>query len=172
MVILFLVIFLSWNAPLAVAQFREAGVEKLRVVVDAPDFTLKELGGGKVSLKELRGKIILLNFFSTLCPNCRRESPSFAKLHEEFKNTDLVLLKVVAKEKEKDLIKYKKEFNISSPILMDDNASITSAYGVSSSPQTFFINREGKIVGRILKELDWTSKNVRDLIEYLLKEKK
>jgi peroxiredoxin len=84
----------------------------------------------------------------------------------------LALLKVVAKEKEKDIIKYKKEFNISSPILIDDNASVTNAYGVSSSPQTFFINREGKIVGRILKETDWTSKNARDLIEYLLKEKK
>ena len=65
MVILFLVIFLLGNAPLAVAQFSEAGVQKLRVAVDAPDFTLKELGGGKVSLKELRGKIILLNFFAT-----------------------------------------------------------------------------------------------------------
>jgi peroxiredoxin len=172
MVVLFLAIFLLWNAPLAIAQFSEAGVQKLRVAVEAPDFTLKELGGGKISLKELRGKIILLNFFSTLCPNCRRESPSFVKLHEEYKNTDLVFLKVVAKEKEKDIFKYKKEFNISSPILIDDNASITNAYGISSSPQTFFINREGKIVGRVLKELDWTSKNVRNLIEYLLKEKK
>jgi peroxiredoxin len=171
-VIFFLVIFLFWNAPIATAQFSEAGVQKLRVAVEAPDFTLKELGGGKISLKEQRGKIILLNFFSTLCTNCARESPSFAKLHEEFKNTDLVPLKVVAKEKEKPVIKYKKEYNISSPILLDDDASITNAYGVSSSPQTFFINREGKIVGRVLKELDWTSKNVRNLIEYLLKENK
>ena len=61
----FLVIFLLGNAPAAVAQFSEAGVQKLRVAVDAPDFTLKELGGGKISLKELRGKIILLNFFAT-----------------------------------------------------------------------------------------------------------
>jgi cytochrome oxidase Cu insertion factor (SCO1/SenC/PrrC family) len=65
MIILFLAIFLFGNAPLAIAQFSEAGVQKLRVAVDAPDFTLKELGGGKVSLKELRGKIILLNFFAT-----------------------------------------------------------------------------------------------------------
>jgi len=54
-----------WNAPVAVAQFTEAGVQKLRVAVDAPDFTLKEIEGGKVSLKELRGKVILLNFFAT-----------------------------------------------------------------------------------------------------------
>jgi cytochrome oxidase Cu insertion factor (SCO1/SenC/PrrC family) len=52
------------NIPIAAAQFSEAGVEKFRVAVDAPDFTLKELGGGKVSLKELRGKVVLLNFFA------------------------------------------------------------------------------------------------------------
>ena len=61
----FFVIFLLWNAPMVIAQFSEAKVEKLRVSIDAPDFTLKELGGGKISLKELRGKIILLNFFAT-----------------------------------------------------------------------------------------------------------
>jgi cytochrome c biogenesis protein CcmG, thiol:disulfide interchange protein DsbE len=60
-----LIIFLLLNAPIVSAQFSEAGVQKLRVAVDAPDFTLKELGGGKISLKELRGKIILLNFFAT-----------------------------------------------------------------------------------------------------------
>jgi cytochrome oxidase Cu insertion factor (SCO1/SenC/PrrC family) len=65
MVVFFLAIFLLWNTPRVLAQFSEAGVEKLRVTVDAPDFTLKELGGGNISLKELRGKIILLNFFAT-----------------------------------------------------------------------------------------------------------
>ncbi len=65
MVVFFLAIFMLWNATAVVAQFSEAGVQKLRVAVDAPDFTLKEIGGGKISLKELRGKIILLNFFAT-----------------------------------------------------------------------------------------------------------
>ena len=63
--VLFLAIFMLWNAPVVVAQFTEAGVQKLRVAVETPDFTLKEIGGGKVSLKEMRGKIILLNFFAT-----------------------------------------------------------------------------------------------------------
>jgi len=65
MIVFSLIIFLLLNAPIVSAQFSEAGVQKLRVAVDAPDFTLKEIGGGKVSLKELRGKIILLNFFAT-----------------------------------------------------------------------------------------------------------
>jgi len=65
MAIFFLILFMLWNSSVANAQFREAGGEKLRVAVEAPDLTLKELGGGKISLKELRGKIILLNFFAT-----------------------------------------------------------------------------------------------------------
>ena len=84
----------------------------------------------------------------------------------------MVLLKVATKEKEKDLIKYKNEFNISSPILIDDDAAVANAYGIWNRPNTFFINREGKIVGRVVKEMDWTSKNMRNLIQYLVEEKK
>jgi hypothetical protein len=64
-VFIFFTIFLLWNTPLVIAQFSEAKVEKLRVAVDTPNLTLKEMGGGKISLKELRGKIILLNFFAS-----------------------------------------------------------------------------------------------------------
>ena len=84
----------------------------------------------------------------------------------------MVVLKVATKEKEKDLIKYKKEYNFSSPILYENDATVANAYGVWSRPQTFFINREGKIVGRVVKEMDWGSKNMRNLIQYLLEEKK
>ena len=64
-VIILSVVFFLWNLPTAIAQFSEAGVQKFTVPVDAPDFTLKELGGEAISLKELRGKIILSNFFAT-----------------------------------------------------------------------------------------------------------
>jgi len=64
MVIVSAIYLLFGNLTLIYAQFSEAGVEKFRVAVETPDFTLKELSGGKISLKELRGKIILLNFFA------------------------------------------------------------------------------------------------------------
>ena len=82
-----------------------------------------------------------------------------------------MLLKVAMKEKEKDLIKCKNRFHISFPLLMDENASVENAYGVLTYPATFFINREGKIVGRVLKDVDWTSGSMRNLIRYLLDEK-
>ena len=66
-IVFVMVILLLWKIPGASAQtqFAEAGVEKFRVPVEGPDFTLTEVGGGKVSLKELKGKIILLNFFAS-----------------------------------------------------------------------------------------------------------
>jgi peroxiredoxin len=64
--------------------------------------------------------------------------------------------------------KYKTEFNISFPLLIDEGAQVADAYGVQSHPETFFINREGKIVGRALKEMDWTSRSMRNLIQHLV----
>ncbi len=58
-------IFLLCSAPMASAQFSEAGVEQFKVAVTAPDFTLKKLDGGSISLKELKGKVVILNFFAS-----------------------------------------------------------------------------------------------------------
>ncbi len=71
------------------------------------------------------------------------------------------------KDKEEDVKKYKNEFNISTPVMIDDG-KVANAYGVWSHPETFFINREGKIVGRVLKEMDWTSRSMKNLVQYLL----
>ena len=83
----------------------------------------------------------------------------------------MVFLKVAIKDKEEDVKKYKSEFKISSPVMIDDG-EVANAYGVWSHPETFFINREGKIVGRVLKEMDWTSRSVRNLVLFLLGGKK
>ena len=83
----------------------------------------------------------------------------------------MVLLKLAIKDKEQDVKKYKHEFHISTPIMIDDG-QVANDYGVWSHPETFFINREGKIVGRALKEMDWTSKSMRNLVQYLLGGKK
>jgi len=79
---------------------------------------------------------------------------------------------VAIKDKEEDLRKYRSEFNISSPLMIDEGAQVANAYGVSSHPETFLINREGKIVGRAFGGKDWTSRSMRNLVQDLLKEKK
>ncbi len=71
------------------------------------------------------------------------------------------------KDKEEDVKKYKSEFKIPTPVMIDDG-KVSNSYGVWSHPETFIINREGKIAGRVLKDMDWTSKSVKNLVQYLL----
>ena len=79
---------------------------------------------------------------------------------------------MATKEQEKELLKYKKDFNITSPILVDEDGAAATAYGIWNRPNTFFINREGKIVARVVKEMDWTSKRMLTLIHSLVEEKR
>jgi hypothetical protein len=64
LVMLLMVIIFLWNIPTGVAQFKEAGVQKFETPADAADFTLKELGGKEISLRELRAKVVVINFFT------------------------------------------------------------------------------------------------------------
>ncbi len=165
--LLLISLLLDGHIVRAQTQFSEAGVQKLEVPMEAPDFTLRVLGGGKISQRELRGKIIVLNFFTSWCPVCQNEFLSLDKLSKEFKDKNIIFLKVAVKAKEKDLIRYRKF----APILMDDSGSTAKAYGVGvGHHETFFINREGKIIGKTFTEEDWTTQSVRDLIQYLLEE--
>ncbi len=167
----FLVIFLLWNVPIVSAQFFEAGVQKLEKPVEAPNFRLKELAGRIISLKAFRGKVVILNFFSPFCPICQKQASSFDKLDEVIKDKDVVFFTVAVQGKEKELLEYKKNFNISVPILIDGAGSVAKAYKVRGHHETFFINREGKIVGKTFAEKDWTSPPMTNLIHYLLKQK-
>ncbi len=166
----FTLIFLLWNVSVVAAQFFEAGVEKLETPVAAPNFTLKDLKGREISLKDLRGKVVVLNFFSIWCSACKRQASSFDKLDEEIKGKDIVFLHIAVEGREKELLEYKNKFNISVPILIDRSGSVAKAYKIRGHHETFFINREGKIVGKTFAEKDWTSPTMKKLIQYLLKE--
>ena len=150
------------------AQFFEAGVQKLEVPVKAPNFTLEVLGAGMMSLEALKGRIVILTFFFPSCPVCQKQASSLDELAGEIKNKDAVFLLVAIGVKEGELIEYKKEFHVSLPILIDGDGSVSKAYGVWGHHETFFINREGKIIGKTFAEKDWTSASIKNLIQYLL----
>ncbi len=172
MIFLFLSFLLIWNVPIVSGQFLEAGVQKLETPVAAPDFTLKDLRGRKISLKDLRGKVVVLNFFSVWCSVCEKQAASFDKLDEEIKGKDIVFLHLAVEGREKELLEYKNKFKISVPILIDKNRSVAKAYKVRGHHETFFVDREGRIIARTFAEKDWTSPEMRNLIHYLLEQKK
>ena len=166
-------ICLIWDATIVPAQFIEAGVEKYEIPVNAPDFTLDKFGGGTVSLKELKGKLVLLNFFSLWCDVCRKEALSFDKLDEIIRNKKVVFLQIAVEGAEKEIATFNKEFKLSLPILMDKKGSIAKAYNLFGHPETYFINREGKIIGKAFQGgQGWTSPNMINLIQKLAEEGK
>jgi cytochrome c biogenesis protein CcmG/thiol:disulfide interchange protein DsbE len=170
--LLIITILFFENVSTVSAQFLEAGVEKLEQPIDAPDIKLKILGGGEISIKELKGKVILLQFFSPYMSVCQEAAVALDKLHDAIKTKDLVIFHVAIEGREKDLIKFRDKHAISLPILIDGNKAAARAYRVSGYPETFFINRQGKIVGKAFWEEDWTSKSMKDLIKFLLGQQK
>jgi peroxiredoxin len=163
-----LFLFLAGETPPVRAQYFEAGVEKLDVPVDAPDFVLEKLEGGRVSLQDLRGKVVLLNFFTPWCPVCRKEASAFRKVVEEMKGQGIVFLLVATESNGKEVAEFKKEFHISIPILLDEDGRVAKAYGVFGHHECYFINREGKIVGKGFGEKDWTSPPMKELLRLLV----
>jgi peroxiredoxin len=170
--LLIITILLFENISTVSAQFLEAGVVKLEKPINAPDVKLKALDGGEISLKELKGKVILLQFFAPYCSVCQKAAIAFDKLHGAFKTKDLVIFHVALEGGEKDLIKFRDEHTVSLPILIDENGAAAKAYQVWGHPETFFINRQGKIVAKAFWEKDWTSKSMKDLIKFLLDQRK
>jgi len=135
----------------------------------ASDFTLKDLKGMEVNLKEFRGKVVLLNFWATWCSPCRIEIPSMVELNKKYKDRGLEIIGVnLDKLGKSEVEKFSLEHKINFRVLLNPSGSVASLYGVVVLPTTVFLDRDGKIKGRISGALDWTAEANLNTIETLL----
>ena len=129
-------------------QKREAEVRELKGILTgqpAPDFTLKTIDGKTISLKDFKGKVVLINFWATWCPPCREELPLFEEIYEKYKDKGFVILAINTDPE--NLQDFLKDFGVelTFPILIGDE-KILDLYPVRGLPTSFLIDREGKIV--------------------------
>ena len=136
--------------------------------VEAQNFALKDLSGDEVHLKDYRGKVVFLNFWTTWCPACLVEMPSMEKLYREFKNKDFVILAVDMQEDSETVRKFKAKLKLSFPILLDEEGVVASYYGVNAIPATYLIDRAGYLYAAALGARDWASEDAFLLIKHLL----
>ena len=112
----------------------------------APEWQLKDLDGNPVKLSDFKGKVVILNFWATWCPPCRREIPTFVSLQKQYADKGLVIIGVSLDEKGPDVVKpFVAKMGINYPVVMGDPKIAADYGGIAVVPTTFLIDRNGKV---------------------------
>ena len=111
------------------------------------DFTLKDMNGAEVKLADLKGKVVLLNFWATWCGPCRLEIPSFVELQEKYADQGFRIIGISVDDPPEALPPFAKRFKINYPLIVGaDREDVQKAYGpIFGVPTTFIIDRNGRI---------------------------
>ncbi|MGH7890556.1 MAG: TlpA family protein disulfide reductase [Thermodesulfobacteriota bacterium] len=146
------------------AIFGDKVFEKTSPLVGAPapDFTLKLFDGGQLSLSELKGKAVLLNFWASWCGPCRSEAPALEASWKEYREKPVVFLGVNVWDDKSNALQYINSFGGGYLNGLDPKGEIAVEYGVSGVPETYFIDPSGKIVDK------YTGQLTRETIDYFL----
>jgi peroxiredoxin len=130
----------QYTQALAILTANDADIQKA-------DFTLKDLKGKKVTLSELRGQIVVVNFWATWCPPCRKEMPDLDLIYNHFKSQGLVIVSITDEEMFK-VGSYISQSHFTYPILLDPERKAAKEFHVEGIPRTFVFDREGKLVAQ------------------------
>jgi thiol-disulfide isomerase/thioredoxin len=154
--------------PLTAEEIREVGLSAVKPGTKIVDFELEDLGGKKVKLSSLAGKVVFLNFWATWCPPCRAEMPSMERLSAKLKDKGLVTLAVDLQEGKREVEGFVREYKLSFPVLYDRNGSAAGGYGVRSIPTTYIIARDGTILAGRIGGQEWDDPKIVAFFEKVL----
>lgn len=135
----------------------------------APDFTVTTLGGARVRLQELRGKVVFVNLWATWCPPCREEMPSMVRLYQLMRAKGVEIVAVSEDRDRAALEKFVRQHGVTFPVAQDEDKRIYGLYRATGVPETHLIDRQGIIRHIQIGPFDWTSPGVVDAVESLLK---
>ena len=179
--LLLLVLLLPLGSSLGWAQSGRApgvnyklvpNLEPMKDNSPPPDFTLPDPAGKKGSLKDFRGKLVLLNFWATWCVPCREEMPAMERLYQQYMTKGFVILGVDVKDNRKDALAFIKELKITYPIMLDPDGEVGLLYGAWGLPTTYLISPKGEGLARMWGPAAWDSAGAKRLVQDLLEGKR
>jgi peroxiredoxin len=136
----------------------------------APSWTLYDTEGKKMSLTQMKGKVVLLDFFFIGCWGCMEALKPLNNLHEKYKNQNVAILSISNRDSSKNVVAFKKRYNIKNP-MCGNAANVANLYHVTACPAFYFIDKEGKIAKVFVGYDDDFEKKVTAIIDDLLKNK-
>ena len=152
----------------SVAPIAQRGVVKPGEA--APNFQLRDMNGRNVSLSDLRGKVVLLNFWATWCGPCRVEMPAMERLYRAYDRKDFEILAVSTDAQGTAVTRpFQQENKLTFPILHDSDFRVGLSYGARTLPMTFMVDRQGIVRQHIFGARDWEALEAHQLIEMLMK---
>ena len=136
----------------------------------AADFSLPDLDGETHALSDFRGKVVMLNFWATWCPPCRREMPSMQRLYEKYREHGLVVVAVNQFEDPDLVFEFTGRLSLEPtfPILFDRESRVSEQYKVKGLPTTYLLDKQGRIRFRAIGGREFDHPEVEALIEGLL----
>ena len=149
-------------------EFAQLRIRKIAPPEAARDFVLDGIHGNKVSLSSLRGRVVVVNFWATWCPPCRTEMPSMERLYRDLKGSGLALLAVAVKENKKQVADFMRDFGLSFPALLDTDGRVSRSYGTVGLPNTYLIDRKGRLIGHKPGSRDWATASTVEFFRKLL----
>jgi peroxiredoxin len=160
------------DRPPALDAFEKAGITELKGGQRGPAFRLRRFAGGSGSLADYADRFVVLNFWATWCTPCTIEMPTLEALWQEYRERGLVVVGVaVDREAPPALLEpYIRGHSLTFPILLDPDLATMTAWKVTGLPATFLIRPGGEVAGMALGAREWTSGEMRALVERLLPE--
>ncbi len=134
----------------------------------ATPYSLPDLKGVMHSIPE--GEVVLLNFWATWCPPCRKEMPSMAELHRKYAAKGLKVVAISVDRDANDLSAFVREYKLPFQVLHDADSKTSHSYGVFRYPETFLIDRQGQVRYHLVGAVEWMSESITKGVEDLLNE--
>jgi cytochrome c biogenesis protein CcmG/thiol:disulfide interchange protein DsbE len=132
----------------------------------APDFTIQD-ADRKVSLNQLRGKIVVLNFWATWCPPCVDEMPSLVQMQQKMKGKGVEVLAVSVDADQSAYQKFLEDYNVNLLTVRDPDQKSNNLYGTFKFPETYIIDRQGILRRKFVGPLDWGQPEIVDYLSKL-----